>query len=74
MEGIKEKVVRGAAWSWLSRFAGLVLRVGTTVVLTRLLSPREFGLVAMAQVFAEFASLFVDFGFALGTSAVLTLS
>lgn len=63
MEGIKEKVVRGAAWSWFSRFAGLLLRIGSTVILTRLLTPQEFGLLAMAQVFAEFASLFVDFGF-----------
>ncbi|MEY2929914.1 MAG: hypothetical protein RL033_663 [Pseudomonadota bacterium] len=63
MEGIKEKVVRGAAWSWLSRFSGLLLRIVSTVLLTRLLRPQEFGLLAMAQVFAEFASLFVDFGF-----------
>jgi PST family polysaccharide transporter len=63
MEGIKEKVVRGAAWSTASRFSGLVLRIGSTVILTRLLRPQEFGLLAMAQVFSEFASLFTDFGF-----------
>jgi O-antigen/teichoic acid export membrane protein len=63
MEGIKEKVVRGAAWSWLSRFSGLLLRIFSTVILTRLLQPQEFGLLAMAQVFSDFASLFIDFGF-----------
>lgn len=65
MEGLKEKVVRGAAWSSFSRFSGLLLRIVSTVVLTRLLRPQEFGLLAMAQVFADFASLFTDFGFTL---------
>ena len=58
------KVVSGAGY----QFAGIALRtvltIGSTAVLARLLTPADFGYVAMAAVITELAGLLGAFGFA----------
>lgn len=58
-----QRVVRGAGF----QFLGIALRTLTTIVstaiLARLLTPADFGYVAMATVITEFAALFSNFGF-----------
>lgn len=57
------RAVRGVAWLG----GGQVLRQGigflTTITLTRLLAPDDFGLFAMTFVAVEFAQLITNFGF-----------
>ena len=53
---------RGLAWSGGSRLFGQVLQFGSSVVLARLLTPRDFGLVATVYVFAGLASLLTEMG------------
>lgn len=57
------KTVTGVAWS----FGGRVLKVGMhfviSIVLARLLTPDDFGLLGMIVVFTGFAALFTDLGF-----------
>jgi O-antigen/teichoic acid export membrane protein len=57
------KVINGASY----QFAGIVLRtvltIGSTALLARLLTPADFGYIAMATVVVELAALFSNFGF-----------
>lgn len=48
-----------AAQKWVSRFSGLV----TIAILTRLVSPTEFGVVAAASTITPFVLLLADLGF-----------
>ena len=52
----------GVAWSAGSKFAMQILQFGTTVVLARLLTPSDYGLVAIVLAFSGFAALFTDLG------------
>lgn len=51
-------------WNMLDKLSTQVLYAVTGIVLARLISPAEFGLVGAVLVFQAFASLFVDSGFA----------
>lgn len=57
------RAVSGVLWSAASRMGQQLVQFGTSVVLARLLVPRDFGLVAQVIVFTSFAWILVDFGF-----------
>ena len=59
---LREQAVQGIAWTVVTRPFVQVLQYGISVFLARLLTPDDFGLVAMAAVFTGFAGVFVDFG------------
>ena len=61
-DGLKERSIRGGAITLTAQVARLVVRTGATVVLARLLSPEEFGIVGMVMAIAGFAFLFKDLG------------
>ena len=62
-QDLAQKTISGLAWS----LGAQILKQGSqfliAVFLARLLTPREFGLVAMVVVFSGFAILFNDLGF-----------
>lgn len=60
---LKKKVVAGFTWSSVERFGTLALQIIVLVVLARLLSPEEAGIVSMLSVFSVFATIIVDSGF-----------
>ena len=60
--GLGGRVLRGATWAYASYVAGRALVLITTVVLARLLSPQEFGLVALALVFTALLETVKDLG------------
>jgi O-antigen/teichoic acid export membrane protein len=68
MKDLKHKVIRGGFAKALAQGTTLVLRMGSLMVLARLLAPRDFGLVGMVTVFTGVLSLFRDFG--LSTASV----
>ena len=59
---LKRQSVRGGAASVMSRGTGLVLQIGTTLILARLLSPADYGLQAMVLTLVNLCSLFQDAG------------
>lgn len=61
--GLKLATVRATAWTAGSTVSQQLIQLAMTVVLARLLLPREYGLVAMIAVFTGFARLFIDSGF-----------
>jgi len=59
---VGEELRRGALWSTISRFATRFILFGTTIVLARVLSPSDFGIVALGMVVWSLAGLFADLG------------
>ncbi|MCG8698618.1 MAG: lipopolysaccharide biosynthesis protein [Bacteroidales bacterium] len=51
---IKWKTLHGLRWSVINQVLTICLRFGFSIILARLLSPEEFGLVAMVKVFVIF--------------------
>ena len=62
-ESIKNKAIRGVAWSAVEKFARQGLMVFFSILIARQLSPADYGLVAMLTIFLVVAQLFVDSGF-----------
>lgn len=58
-----QRVVRGAGFQFLGIALRTFITIVSTAVLARLLTPADFGYVAMATVVTEFAALFSNFGF-----------
>lgn len=67
MKDLKHKVIRGGIAKALSQGASLVLRMGSLMVLARLLAPKDFGLVGMVTAFTGVLNLFRDFGLSSAT-------
>ncbi len=53
---------RGVFWTGAGQIVRQFLGIVTSVILAWILNPQDFGLIAMAYVFIEFAQLFADFG------------
>jgi teichuronic acid exporter len=64
MESVKEKAINGIKWSFIDNLAnsGITFLVG--IVLARLLSPTEFGILGLIAVFIAVSNSIVDGGFA----------
>jgi O-antigen/teichoic acid export membrane protein len=67
MKDLKEKVLRGGLAKAFAQGASLVLRMGSLMVLARLLAPKDFGLVGMVTAFTGVLNLFRDFGLSSAT-------
>lgn len=63
MSGFREKTLNALGWSVGSQAARLGISFIVGVILARLLSPQEFGLVAMVTVITGFAVMLSDLGF-----------
>lgn len=62
MTELLTRAVRGGGVTVVGQAAKLVIQVASVVVLSRLLVPEDFGLVAMVAAFVAFGELFRDFG------------
>src|SRR5437868_5424114 len=62
MKDLKERTIRGGSARIVAQAANFALRIGSVMVLSRLLEPRDFGLLGMVTAFTGVLSLFRDFG------------
>ena len=67
MEHLKVKTLRGGVAKLCGQAGNFALRLGFMVVLARLLSPQDFGLVAMVTVVTGVYQLFTDAGLSRAT-------
>jgi len=67
MKDLKHKVIRGGFAKALAQGTNLVVRMGSLMILARLLAPRDFGLVGMVTAFTGVLNLFRDFGLSTAT-------
>lgn len=64
---LNNKILTGAKWLAISQAGRQLMQFLTTIVLARLLSPTDFGMIGMATVVVGFVGIFKD----LGTSAAI---
>lgn len=60
---LKKKGIKSSAWNFLNMIVNQLRNFIVTLVLARLLTPADFGLVGMAMVLNSILDFFVDFGF-----------
>ncbi len=66
-DDLKRRSVRGGVVTITAQAFKFILRMGSTVVLARLLSPEDYGLIGMATVIIGFVQLFKDLGLSAAT-------
>lgn len=60
---LKQKTVSGLLWSFIDNFTSLFVTFIVGIILARLLTPREFGLIGMTSIFIAVSNSFVQSGF-----------
>lgn len=60
---LKQKTITGLLWSFIDTFAGQGISFIVGIILARILSPREFGLIGMITIFIAVSQSFIDSGF-----------
>ena len=59
----KSKTINGLIWDIGGAFIKQVITFAISIILARLLSPTEFGIIGMALVFVGISEVFIDVGF-----------
>ncbi|MFV0590281.1 MAG: lipopolysaccharide biosynthesis protein [Draconibacterium sp.] len=62
MSSIRKSLTTGVFYTALAKYSGVFFSIVIGAVLARLLTPEEFGIVALVTVFATFFRLLSDFG------------
>ncbi|MRT94812.1 MOP flippase family protein [Ancylomarina sp. 16SWW S1-10-2] len=60
---LKKDTIKGVFWSFIDRFGTQFILLITQIVLARLLTPEDFGLIGMLSIFIAVSQVFVDSGF-----------
>jgi O-antigen/teichoic acid export membrane protein len=63
MGNLKQSIVRGVLWQGLERIGSYGINFIVSIILARLLSPEEFGVIAIMMVFIALSNVFIDSGF-----------
>ena len=61
-DNLKSQLFSGVFYTALAKYSGVVISLVVAGVLARLLSPDDFGIVAIATVIIAFFNLFTDMG------------
>jgi O-antigen/teichoic acid export membrane protein len=67
VKDLKGRTIRGGFAKICSQAANFILRIGSLMILARLLNPRDFGLVGMVTAVTGVLELFKDFGLSTAT-------
>lgn len=59
---IRKSLTSGILYIAMARYSGIIIAIITGAVLARLLTPAEYGIVALVTVFVSFFNLLSDFG------------
>ena len=60
---LKEKAINGAVWTSIHKLASLLLGFISGIILARLLTPHDYGVIGMLSIFLAVSSTFIDGGF-----------
>lgn len=63
MSEIKQKALIGIFWSFCERFGVLFIQFAANIVLARLLTPNDYGVIGILLVFTTLSQVFIDAGF-----------
>lgn len=73
-DSLKTSAARGAATVFSAQIVRIGVQTISTMILARLLTPSDYGLVAMVMVVVAFADIFRDFGLSAAAIQAKTLS
>lgn len=62
------QIISGAKWTAVERFSNQFIQLIVSIIISRLISPEEFGILAVLLVFINIAQVFIDSG--LGNSLI----
>ncbi len=62
-DNLRQKTQKGLVWSFVERFSTQGIQFVFSIILARLLSPDDYGIIAMPLVFLSIAQCFIDSGF-----------
>lgn len=60
----KKKVVRSVIWNALEKYSSQGIQFIVSIVMARLLTPSEYGILGIASVFISFSNIFINSGLA----------
>ena len=63
MDELRKKTLIGSFWMMIERFGYLTIQFVSNLVLARLLSPDDFGVIGILMVFITLSNVFIDSGF-----------
>ncbi len=63
MSGLKQKTIAGLKWSAIERFATQGISFVISIIIARILSPADYGLIGMISIFIAVSNVFVGAGF-----------
>ncbi len=63
MSSLKNKTISGIFWSAIDSFSGQGITFIVGIILARLLTPQEFGLIGMLTIFISISEAFINSGF-----------
>ncbi|MCZ6594529.1 MAG: lipopolysaccharide biosynthesis protein [Bacteroidetes bacterium] len=63
MQNLKSNSIYAVKWNSINQISRFVLRFGISVVLARLLNPKDFGLMAMILILTNLSYIFINSGF-----------
>ncbi len=55
--------VHGVAWTMAEKYSGQIVRFVIQIILARLLTPAEFGIISILLIFTAISTVFIDGGF-----------
>jgi O-antigen/teichoic acid export membrane protein len=62
-ESLKKKTVSGMFWTAIQKFGVTGMSFCTNIILARLLTPEDFGIIGMLAIFVAVSATFIDGGF-----------
>ena len=62
-QGLKDKTVKGVAWSGIDNVAQMGVSFAVSIVLARLLSPDDYGLIGIIAIFTSVCTSLINGGF-----------
>ena len=63
MANLKQQMLSGVFYTAVAKYSGIIISLIITAVLARMLSPDDFGVVAVASVIINFFNIFTNIGF-----------
>lgn len=60
---IKTMAVHGVAWTMAEKYSGQIIQFVIQIILARLLTPSEYGLIGVLAIFIAISTVFIDGGF-----------
>lgn len=63
MESVKSQTIRSIKWNGIEKFGGQGIQFLVTLIIARMLSPSDYGLIGLLTIFITISQAFIDSGF-----------